>query len=213
MKKISILGIGNVGETLGRLWVEKGHEVRYGLRNEQHPKFLKLKETYPFKVHGRPINELSDYSDILVIAIPYTAVEGIKSQLGDLSGKVIIDCTNPVLPKLAGLSVGLDTSAAEKIANLFPGSRVVKAFNSIGMGNLSNLDFDGVTADAFICGDDPEAKKIVSELSQDLGFNVVDTGPLTQARYLEPLAMLWISMVYKYGFKKEMAFKLLQRNP
>ena len=211
MKKISIIGVGNVGRTLGELWVEKGHEVRYGLRNEQNPSFLKLKEKYPFKVHGRPVTDLSDFSEIIVFAIPYANVKELVSPLGDLSGKTIIDCTNPIKPELAGLSVGLSTSAAEEISNLFPKAHVIKAFNSIGMGTLQNLDFDGVVADAFICGDDPKSKDLVRELAVDIGFNVVDVGPLNRARYLEPLAMLWISMAFHEGKGSEIAFKLLTR--
>ncbi len=211
MKKISIVGIGSVGKTLGELWVENGHEIRYGLRNEQNPTFLKLKEKYPFKVHGRPVNEVNEYSEIIVLAIPYSSVESVASQLGDLSGKIIIDCTNPVLPELAGLSVGLSTSAAEEIAKLFPEAHVVKAFNSIGMGTLQNLDFNGIRADAFICGDDSKAKELVSKLAEEIGFDVVDVGLLTQARYLEPLAMLWISMAFHERKGSEIAFKLLSR--
>ncbi|MHA1993045.1 MAG: NADPH-dependent F420 reductase [Candidatus Hodarchaeales archaeon] len=211
MKKISIIGIGNVGRGLGEIWLEKGHEIRYGLRNEQNLAFLKLKEKYPFKVHGRQVTEVSDYSNILVLAVPYSNIEEIISQLGDLSNKIIIDCTNPVQPNLAGLSVGLSTSAAEEIARLAPKAHVVKAFNSIGMGNLNNLVFNGITADAFLCGDDERSKSVVGELAKDLGFNVVDVGPLTQARYLEPLGMLWISMAYQQGYGQEIAFKLLTK--
>ena len=76
---------------------------------------------------------------------------------------------------------------------------------------MGNLDFNGICADAFICGDDTSSKEVVGELANDLGFNVVDVGPLTQARYLEPLAMLWISMAYQQDYGSEIAFKLLTR--
>ncbi|MHA2094419.1 MAG: NADPH-dependent F420 reductase, partial [Candidatus Hodarchaeales archaeon] len=138
-------------------------------------------------------------------------VKELVSQLGDLSGKTIIDCTNPVKPELAGLSVGLSTSAAEEIARLFPKAHVVKAFNSTGMDTLQNLNFNGITADAFICGDNARSKEIVGDLATDLGFNVVDVGPLTRSRYLEPLAMLWISLAFHEGLGSEHAFKLLRR--
>jgi NADPH-dependent F420 reductase len=211
MKTISIIGVGNVGGTLGRLWAEKGHEIRYGLRNEQNPKFLKLKEKFPFKVHGRMVEELRDYSDIIILAVPYTAVKDLVSVLGDLDGKILVDTTNPVLPSLDGLSVGLKSSAAEEIQKIFPKAKVVKAFNHIGMGVLKNLDFEGISADAFICGDDNSAKNEVASLAEDLGFNSVDIGELSQARFLEPLAMLWITLVYKHKFNPDMAFKLLKR--
>ncbi|MFW9905085.1 MAG: NADPH-dependent F420 reductase [Candidatus Thorarchaeota archaeon] len=209
MKKISIVGVGTVGATLGRLWAEKGHVIQYGLRDEQNPKFLKLKKDYPFKIHGRPVGEVREFSDLIVLAVPYHSLEELVPLLGDLTNKTIIDCINPILPQLAGLSVGGNNSAAEEIARFFPGAHVVKAFNSIGMNNLEDLDFNGVTADAFICGDDPAAKKLVGELASDLGFSVIDAGDLKMARYLEPLALLWIKLANKYG--RQIAFKLLRR--
>ena len=211
MKKISIIGVGNVGGTLGRLWVEKGHEIRYGLRYENNPKFLSLKEKYPFKVHGRSVNELGDYSDIIVLAVPYSAIKDLVPLLGDLDKKILVDTTNPIQPGLTGLSIGQTSSAAEEIQKYFPKARVVKAFNHIGMGVLKNLDFNGIFADAFICGDDKEAKTVVAELAEDLGFSTLDVGNLTQARYLEPLAMLWITVANQYKLGTDMAFKLLRR--
>jgi NADPH-dependent F420 reductase len=211
MKKISIIGVGNVGGTLGRLWVEEGHEIRYGLRYENNPKFLSLKEKYPFKVHGRSVSELGDYSDIIVLAVPYSATKDLVPLLGDLDGKILVDTTNPIQPGFTGLSIGQTSSAAEEIQRLFPKARVVKAFNHIGMGALKNLNFNGTSADAFICGNDKQAKTMVSELAEDLGFTSLDVGDLSQARYLEPLAMLWITLANQYKFGTDIAFKLLRR--
>ena len=208
MKKISIIGVGG---TLGQLWMKQGHEVRYGLQDEQNKKFLKLKEKYPFKVHGRSVDQVSDYSDIIVLAVPYTEVNNLVPLLGDLEGKILIDSTNPVQPKLSGLSVGQTSSAAEEIQKLFPKARVIKAFNHIGMNNLKNLNFNGIVADVFICGDDNSAKQVAIELAEDVGFNVVDVDELTQARYLELLALLWITLAYRHNFGTEIAFKLLKR--
>ena len=91
------------------------------------------------------------------------------------------------------------------------GAKVVKAFNTIGAQHMANPRFGGQSASMFICGDDAAAKKTVATLAEALGFEPVDAGPLTQARLLEPLAMLWISMAYAYGHGANIAFRLLRR--
>ena len=106
----------------------------------------------------------------------------------------------------------VETSAAEEIAKWAKGSRVVKAFNSIGAKALNNLQFGSVRADAFICGDDFESKTVVKKLATDIGFDIVDVGPLINARILEYLALLWIQLAYTRQMGPNVAFKLLTRN-
>ena len=92
------------------------------------------------------------------------------------------------------------------------GARVVRAFNTIGAQHMTDPRFGDQRATMFLCGNDPAAKQAVSTLARDLGFEPVDTGPLTQARLLEPLAMLRISMAYAYGGQgPKIAFKLLRK--
>ena len=92
------------------------------------------------------------------------------------------------------------------------GARVVRAFNTIGAQHMTDPRFGDQRATMFLCGNDLAAKQAVSTLAPDLGFEPVDTGPLTQARLLEPLAMLWISMAYAYGGQgPKIAFKLLRK--
>ena len=107
--------------------------------------------------------------------------------------------------------MGFTTSVAEQIAAAVSGARVVKAFNSTGAGNMDNPDYDGMAASMFICGDDAPAKQVVAQLAQELGFDVVDAGGLTVARYLEPLAFLWVNQAYVQGEGPNIAFKLLRR--
>jgi predicted dinucleotide-binding enzyme len=130
---------------------------------------------------------------------------------GDLAGKILVDATNPVKPDLSGLALGHTTSAAEQVARRAPGARVVKAFNTTGAGNMANPRFGGVAASMFLCGDDSAAKRTVAGLAEALGFEPVDVGPLAQARLLEAVAMLWISMAVAFGYGTDIAFKLLRR--
>jgi len=106
--------------------------------------------------------------------------------------------------------VGLTTSAAEEIAKLIPAAHVVKCFNTLGASNFANPEFGGERASMFFCGDDASAKLTVAELGKQLGFDMVDAGPLLQARTLEPMALLWITMAMKYGGSTRSAFRLLR---
>lgn len=112
---------------------------------------------------------------------------------------------------LTGLSIGLDSSAGEQVQAWAPAAHVVKIFNTTGADNMQDPDYAGQAATMFYCGDSEGAKEIAGSLAADLGFEPVDVGPLSQARVLEPLAMLWISMAMRYGFGRDIAFKLLRR--
>ena len=124
---------------------------------------------------------------------------------------ILVDATNPVAPGLQ-LAVGHSSSGAEQLAGWLTDVSVVKAFNTVGFENLGNPQFGDERASMFICGDDKKANEVVAKLAEDLGFEAVITGPLKHARYLEPLAMLWIDMAIRQGRGRDMAFRLLQRN-
>jgi predicted dinucleotide-binding enzyme len=115
-------------------------------------------------------------------------------------------------PDLSGLVIGTNNSAGEEVARWVLGAKVVKAFNTIGAPNFGKPRFGSQNASIFICGDDALAKNAVGKLASELGFDVVDVGPLTVSRFLEPLAMLWIHLAFKQGFGTTgQAFKLLRR--
>jgi len=86
----------------------------------------------------------------------------------------------------------------------------VKCFNTLGAANFAHPDFGGEKASMFFCGDDASAKATVAEIGEQLGFDMVDAGPLSQARALEPMAFLWITMAVKYGGSERSAFRLLR---
>jgi predicted dinucleotide-binding enzyme len=132
-------------------------------------------------------------------------------RLGRLRSKVLIDAINPLLSDLSGLAIGTSTSAGEQVAAWATGARVVKAFNTVGFNVMQNPKFSGGSAVMFYCGDDAAAKAIVHGLASELSFDARDAGPLSQARLLEPFALLWISLALKYGLGREFGFQLLQR--
>jgi 8-hydroxy-5-deazaflavin:NADPH oxidoreductase len=209
--EISIIGAGDVGGTLGRIWVKKGHHLMFGVRNLQSHNVLNLIRSINSSVKVGTIGEAASFADVIVLAIPWIAVEETIKSAGDLSGKILIDPTNPINADLTGLIIESSTSAAEEIAKWAKGSKVVKAFNSIGAKTLDNLQFGLVRADAFICGDDFKSKTVVKKLATEIGFDTVDAGPLINARVLEYMALLWIQLAYSRQMGPNIAFKLLTR--
>ena len=209
--EISIIGAGDVGGTLGRIWVKKGHHLMFGVRNLQSHNVLNLIRSINSSVKVGTIGEAASFADVIVLAIPWVAVEETIKSAGDLSGKILIDPTNPINADLTGLIIESSTSAAEEIAKWAKGSKVVKAFNSIGAKTLDNLQFGLVRADAFICGDDFKSKTVVKKLATEIGFDTVDAGPLINARVLEYMALLWIQLAYSRQMGPNIAFKLLTR--
>lgn len=203
--RLGIIGAGHAGGTLGRLWESQGHDVRFGVRNPKTEFGGGLNNNRTVTVA-----DVAAFGDVIVLAIPYAETGDALKAAGSLAGKTVIDCTNPVLPDLSGLAIGTTTSAGEEVAKLVPAAKVVKAFNTMGHKNFADPLFGGERASMFYCGDDAGAKLIVAELGNQLGFDMVDAGPLSQSRWLEAMAMLWISMAFKYGGSERSAFRLLR---
>jgi 8-hydroxy-5-deazaflavin:NADPH oxidoreductase len=207
--KIGIIGAGDVGGTLGKSWRQRKHEIMFGVRSLQSQNVQRLAHMDKSLRFG-DINEAVAFGDVILFAIPWNSVEETIRKSGNLSGKIVIDPTNPLTPDLKQLALE-DTSVAERIADLAKGAKVVKAFNTIGAKTLNNLIFGSERADLFICGDDTPSKKVVGELAIDIGFDVVDVGSLANARMLENLALLWIELALRQQLGPNIAFKLLRR--
>lgn len=207
-KPILIIGAGNVGTALGKAWLACGHDVRFGVSDPDHPKHA-----------GLPRERLQSARDrrdaeIVVLATPYAAAKPALEALGDLSGAIVIDCTNPLGmgPEGLHLTLGFETSGGEEIAKCAPGASVFKTLNQTGAENMAHAAAFQPRSMMFVAGDDEARKPIVMELVADLGFESIDAGPLRAARLLEPLAMLWIDLVIKHGHPREMAFARLRRD-
>ena len=207
--KIAIIGAGSVGGNLARGWAKKGHTIIFGARD---PKSAKLQGPLS-EVAGSRAASIADAvagAEVVVLATPWEGTTALVAGL-DLGTRVVIDATNPLAPNLSGLVVGGNTSAGEQVAKVAKSARVVRCFNTTGANNYLNPTYPGGAATMFYCGDDGEAKAVVRRLGEDLGFAMVDAGPLTRARLLEPLALLWISMAYPQGMGREIAFRLERR--
>ncbi len=209
--KIAVLGTGHVGGTLGRRWAEKGHQVTFGSRDPQSDRVKQLLAECPPGVAANEVASAVSDAEVVVLAVPWTAAKGLIEAAGDLSGKILIDCINPLNATFDGLDLGFEISASEKIAQWAPRARVVKAFNTVSSATMADPVYGDLSATVFYCGDDEAAGAVVHGLAEDLGLEAVDAGPLTIARHLEPLAMLYIHLAIKQGWGSNCAFKIVKR--
>lgn len=211
--KIAIIGTGNVGMSLGKLFTLANHEVTMGSRNQQRAN--EVAEAPGANIKGKVATDAVKDAEIIVIATPWAENATIESiqKLGNLKGKIVIDCTNPLAPDYMSNTLGYTTSSSEEIAKLIPQAKVVKAFNTIFADIMQpgKQTFDGYKGTGFYCGDDLEAKKIVAQLIEDAGFEPIDAGVLKNARYLEPMAQLNIQIAYSLGGGTDVAFRYMRR--
>jgi NADPH-dependent F420 reductase len=209
--KIAVIGIGNVGGTLGPAWAKAGHEVIFGVRNPASKKVQTLLENAGSNARATSVAEAAAGADIVLFATPWSATQDAVRAAGNLEGKIVVDCTNPIAPDLKGLTIGTTTSAGEQVAQWARGAKVVKAFNTTGSGNMANPLYESQPVTMFICGDDDKAKEMVAQLAKEVGFDTCITGPLYHARYFEAMAMLWVDMAYLQGRGPDFAYKILMR--
>jgi 8-hydroxy-5-deazaflavin:NADPH oxidoreductase len=213
-KKIGVIGSGVVGQALASGFIKHGYDVLIGSREPSKLQDWKLKAGD----HGSigTFAQAAEFGEIIVLA---TKASGAKDAiiLADkekLKGKTVIDTTNPIadLPPENGVLrffTDLNRSLMEQLQLEFPEINFVKAFNSIGNGLMVNPNFNGVKPSMFICGNNENAKKEVSEILVLFGFEVEDMGHAEAARAIEPLCMLWcIPGLLKNDWTH--AFKLLK---
>lgn len=201
---ITIIGAGNMGSALTKQLTQAGHTVTVTSRNLEEAN--SLASAYKGASAAEVGNSLRD-SEVVIIATYFDDALDALRALGSLSGKIVIDITNPVTSDFTGLSIGHITSAAEEIAKAFPEASVVKAFNTLFAQVLSDgprFANDSV-APVFYAGDDEQAKETVKILIESMGFNAVDAGGLSNARYLEPLGGLNIYFGYGAGLGTSIA--------
>lgn len=213
--KIGILGTGNVGQALGSGFAALGHEVKMGSRDPNQEKVRDWVNKAGAKASAGTFAEAAAFGELAVICTIWTGTENAirLTDPANLAGKVVIDTVNPldfsggIPPKLA---IGHTDSASEQIQRWLPDSKVVKAFNIVGSPHMFRPEFPGGPPDMFICGNDEQAKATVTDLLKTFGWSVVDIGAIDCARYLEPMAMVWIRHFFCINSVNH-AFKLLHK--
>ena len=196
--KITVIGAGNMGSAFVKQLSRAGHQVSVTARHLEKAQALAAANA---GVSAVAIGDAAAAAEVIIVATGYgDAVNALKS-VGDLSGKVVIDISNPLTADYMGLTLGYSTSAAEEIAKALPGAEIVKAFNTVLAQVLNDgADFgNGQTVPVFIASDSARGKDMVKTLAESIGFATVDSGGLKNARYLEPLAGLNIYLAYGAG--------------
>jgi NADPH-dependent F420 reductase len=189
--KIGVIGTGSMGSGLGQAFAAQNHEVIMGSRDPD--KAAQVAKNIG-AAGGTGYADAVRDADVVVIGVPWGAVQETLAELGDLSGKILLDVTNPYGPK--GL-VDVEPSSSEEVQRLAPDARVVKGWNTVYARNLTQPEFDGVAASVFICANDAEAKDVVLGLAKEIGFDPVDVGPLSSAAQLTQL--LGLMGAFRWG--------------
>lgn len=195
--KIGILGSGIVGQVLAKAFSNEGYQVMLGTRNPDKEEVVKFKKDNAAISTGT-FDTTAAFGDLLVLATSGAVTLNAIDLAGakNFSGKVIIDATNPIsneLPVNGVLKFFTDYNGSlmEKIQQKISDAKVVKAFNSVGNAFMYKPDFNGIRPSMFICGNDDEAKKTVTEMLETFGWETVDMGKAEAARAIEPLCILW----------------------
>jgi predicted dinucleotide-binding enzyme len=194
--KVTVLGCGRMGIALGSALSRTGDEVLFASRNpERVTAMLRQK-----KVRGAssPLERAGIDADLIVLATAWHDTRAVLAAAAPADGKVVLSVVNPETDD-SPLVVGHTTSAAEEIAGLMPGARVVEAFNGT-YAEAIDLAPQPTFQTVLYCGDDPVARQLVASVIRRLGFDALDAGPLRNARYLEPLAALTVYLVRTAGY-------------
>jgi predicted dinucleotide-binding enzyme len=190
--KVGIIGDGNVGSALRRGLERAGYEVRtVGKEPAQ-------------------VRETGHWADVIVLAVPYGAIDDAVRELGDtVNGKTIVDVTNALTPDMQ-LASGCTASGGETLQQKARGAKVVKAFNTQFAQRMDSGRLDGQPVTVFAAGDDVASKQQVLQMARDIGFEAVDAGPLQNARLLEPLGYFNIQLGYVLGLGTDIGLKLMR---
>lgn len=195
--KVGIIGTGNMASGLANVLASTKHEVAIGSRDPGRAAALAGK--IGPGVQGGGIAAAVKLADIVILATPFGGAADVLKEAGDLTGKILIDISNPITPDFKGLAIGHTTSAAEEIQALAPKASVVKAFNTIFAPLLAVEARHGKQLQVFVASDDPTAKTQVSLLAQSIGFDAVDAGPLSNSRFIEPIGEMNIHFGFFLG--------------
>lgn len=194
--KLAFIGRGAVAQALARALV--GHDVTLGVRN-------------PTRVKEAKMAEAAARADAVILATPWAAEAEVAAAIAPyVAGKTLIDATNPVGMTEHGLDLVPQDgcAAADALQARLPEARVVKTFNQIGAEFIADPAALERRPVMFAAGDDDAARQLALNLVKEAGFEAVDAGPLTHARHLEALAMLWIRSTLEGDLGRSFGFSL-----
>jgi predicted dinucleotide-binding enzyme len=207
--RIGILGSGLMGGKLGTIFARAGHEVVFSYaRSEQKLKRL-AREAKGNARAGTP-REAAQDANALLLSVHWSRVDDVLTQVGDLSGKLVITCSLPMNEDDTELVIAHTSSGAEELAKRIPKARVVSSFNTVPSEVLFGV-YEArrrVNRPSLVyCGDDARSKRLAAELIRAAGFDPLDAGPLRIARYTEPFALLVAHLAYEVKGGPELAYR------
>jgi 8-hydroxy-5-deazaflavin:NADPH oxidoreductase len=196
--QIAMIGRGNVGQALGSALVRSGHQVTYGTRTPDGTKDTAL-----------PAIAAAN-ADVVIIALPWKVAAQAVPALGNLSGRIVIDCMNPIAYGAEGIGPdhSVTGSGGQMVQGWLPGALVVKTLNQVGASVMAEADQFSQRPVQFIAGDDAAAKATVTSLLHDIGFTPLDAGGLAKSALLEAFALLWINQAMGRSKGRDWAFAI-----
>lgn len=198
--KIGIIGAGNVGTGLGKRLAAAGHEIVVSFARSPD----KVADAAAAIGRGARVGTPEDagqHGEVVIIATPWAVtLDAVRAIAPLLKGRIVWDTTNPLKADMSGLEIGTTTSGGEEIARVVPGAVVVKAVVPFAeVLHSSSMEIGGQLPGVFVCGDDADARKTILSLVADIPASGVDAGPLSLARFTEPLGMLLVKLAYVQG--------------
>jgi len=207
--RVGILGSGSMGSKLGTILARSGHEVVFSY-SRSPDKLRQLAAEAGARARAGTPAEAALKADALVLAVHWSRVDDVLAQAGKLSRKTVLTCTLPMNKDDDEMVVGFSTSGAETLADKIPGAHIVSAFSTAPSEVLFSVfrrRKRRTRPDLVYCGDNTRAKKTAARLIRDVGFNPVDLGALSAARYVEPFSLLLAQIAYEGSNGPELAYR------
>jgi 8-hydroxy-5-deazaflavin:NADPH oxidoreductase len=189
--RVAIMGAGNVGGGLGAALAAVGHEVVFGVRDPGSEKTKTALVACPGAT-ATSFAEALDGADVIAFALRWDAATAAIVGLPSLDGRIVIDAMN----RLDGDPA---RSTTQDLADLLPGAKLAKAFNTIGFENLTTARSRQTPAAMFVAGDDPAAKRVAMDLATQIGFVPEDAGGLANTKPLELMVRVWLALAKTHG--------------
>ena len=202
---IAVLGAGHIGGTLGRKWVNAGHQVLFGVNDPQGANATALRAELGEEVHIGTLQEaLLQQPEVVLLAIPGRMVDGFVAQHSNLlDGRIIIDAAN----RMGESTMHSFTTFAQEA----PHAQLYRAFNTYGYENFADPTFGENTADLFFCGTDGETRAVVEQLISDVGLRPIYLGGVDKVEAVDGIAAIWFALAFGQGRGRNLALKLLER--
>jgi predicted dinucleotide-binding enzyme len=207
--RIGVLGSGLMGSKLGTILARAGHEVVFSYSHSREKLERLAKDAGRHAKAGTP-DEAAAGADAVIVAVHWARVDDVLAQAGKLTGKAVLTCSLPMSKDDSRMVLGHSTSGAEALAAKVPRAHVVSAFSTAPSEVLFHVfkrRRRGTPPDLVYCGDHKGAKRRAARLIRDVGFNPVDLGELSAARYVEPFSLLLAQVAYSRSRNPELAYR------